>query len=673
MGLLEPSSRSERHNSSHARQRGSKTPSGIQSRRDGTTQESVLCPPYGTDPLSLIPRAPALAKIVSPLRGCGIMSGIASNIVMSLMILSVLLLQQTPTTQQQQPQPTGSIVGIVVRIGTGEPIAGARVILARGVVGLPAAVGAFPIAPPPVSFSVSTGPVGSRQITPSSVPTDSQGRFVIQNVDAGAYRITVAANGYARQEYGQRSFGTQGTVIDVAPGQALKDIVIRMTPAGNVTGRISDDLGKPAIGAQVQLLRATYNPNGQKQFQAAGTARTNDRGEYRLFWVTPGRYYLTAGSAAGPTRPLEFGGAGDSPNGIQESYALTYYPGAADLKDAAALEVQAGVELSATDFTVPLQQLHKVRGRVIDSRTGQRPAAVNLSIASRNLTGGTFSSGASQAYNPADGTFELRDVAPGSYVVTAQIQEANQPQVPLLPAGPSRPSASAAVTVSTTDVDGLALNIVAPVSIPGRLFVEGQELSSVQGFDRMRVQLSQAEAILPFSQTPQFQALNSDGTFRADNALPGQYRLSVFQMPPDFYIKEARFDQTDVLNKPLAFTGSVPTPLDIVLSPKAGQIDGTVMNDKHEPTPNIQVVLIPDLHRERTDLYKSSTSAQGGRFTMRGITPGDYKLFAWEALEQFAYFDSDLVQRYEPQAKPVHVTESGKLTVEVSVIPATTQ
>src|SRR5262249_6423450 len=313
------------------------------------------------------------------------------------------------------------------------------------------------------------------QAPPSSVPTDAQGRFVIQNVEAGSYRITVAANGYARQEYGQRAFGSPGTSINVAAGQALKDIVIRMTPAGNVTGRISDDRGKPAVGAQVQLLRTSYSPNGQKQFQAAGTAKTNDRGEYRLYWVTPGKYYLSAGSASGPTRALEFGGTGDSPNGLQESYALTYYPGAADLKDAAAIEVHAGGAMSAMDFTVPVQQLRKVRGRVIDSRTAQRPAAASLSIASRTLTGGGFSMGAYQAYNPADGTFEIRDVAPGSYVVTAQFQEPNQ-TAPLPPSIPGQPGASAPINVVMADVDGIVLNIVAPVSIPGRLIVEGQQL-----------------------------------------------------------------------------------------------------------------------------------------------------------------------------------------------------
>jgi len=211
------------------------------------------------------------------------------------------------------------------------------------------------------------------------------------------------------------------------------------------------------------------------------------------------------------------------------------------------------------------------------------------------------------------------------------------------------------------------LNIVAPVSLPGRLIVEGQQLSGVQGFERIRVQLAQAD-VMPLLMTPQFQALNSDGTFREDNVLPGQYRVSIILMPPNFYVKEARFDQTDVLNNPLEFNGSVPTPLDIVLSPNAGQVEGTVVNDKQEPASGIQVVLIPDLHRERVDLYKTSMSTQSGRFTIRSITPGDYKLFAWEAPEQFAYFDSDFVQQFESQAKPVYITESSKQTVQVNVI-----
>src|SRR5437867_227080 len=267
--------------------------------------------------------------------------------------------------QQEQQNQKASIEGAVVRIATGEPVA-ARVSLARVVIGptghptVAPPVGPTPNIPPGASVGAV---VSSPPAAIPSVMTDSKGKFVFKDLDPGAYRITIAANGYARQEYGQRLLvGGQGTPIILAPGQNLKDIVVRLTPAGNVSGRISDENGRPAAGVQVQLVRTSFNSSGQRQFQSAGQTRTNDRGEYRLFWVTPGRYFLLAGSQPGPVRPSEQGGVGDSPNGIQESYALTYYPGVMNVKDAMVLEVPSGVELNAIDFTAPRQQLFRIRG-----------------------------------------------------------------------------------------------------------------------------------------------------------------------------------------------------------------------------------------------------------------------------------------------------------------------
>src|SRR3954462_10720030 len=70
----------------------------------------------------------------------------------ALAFLLVLQLQtaQTPGTQQQPPK--GSIEGIVVRIGTAEPISGARVTLTRvqaPATALPAAPSLPPGQPPP--------------------------------------------------------------------------------------------------------------------------------------------------------------------------------------------------------------------------------------------------------------------------------------------------------------------------------------------------------------------------------------------------------------------------------------------------------------------------------------------------------------------------------------------
>jgi len=55
---------------------------------------------------------------------------------------------------------------------------------------------------------------------------------------------------------------------------------------------------------------------------------------------------------------------------------------------------------------------------------------------------------------------------------------------------------------------------------------------------------------------------------------------------------------------------------------------------------------------------------------MRSITPGDYKFFAWEALENYGYFDPDVMRRSDSLGKAVRVAESSRLVVEGKMIPA---
>jgi hypothetical protein len=161
-----------------------------------------------------------------------------------------------------------------------------------------------------------------------------------------------------------------------------------------------------------------------------------------------------------------------------------------------------------------------------------------------------------------------------------------------------------------------------------------------------------------------------DGAFSLNNVLRGEYRVTVSSPQPEFYVKETRLDSVDVLNQPLLVSGAISGTLDIVLSSKAGQIEGTILNEQSQPVEGIQTVLIPDRLRDRIELYKTAVSDQNGHFTIRGITPGEYKIFAWEAIEEFAYFDLDFLRQSEQKGKPVSISESSKVTTEVKVIPA---
>src|SRR6185436_11542325 len=106
-------------------------------------------------------------------------------------------------------------------------------------------------------------------------------------------------------------------------------------------------------------------------------------------------------------------------------------------------------------------------------------------------------------------------------------------------------------------------------------------------------------------------------------------------------LKDARLGQQDVLQG-VTIGDDANESLEITLSPNAGQLDGMLTDASLKPVAGAQAVLIPDRSPGRRDLYRTAVTSTDGRFTLRGITPGDYRLFAWEDLEPYAYFDPEV-------------------------------
>jgi hypothetical protein len=57
-------------------------------------------------------------------------------------------------------------------------------------------------------------------------------------------------------------------------------------------------------------------------------------------------------------------------------------------------------------------------------------------------------------------------------------------------------------------------------------------------------------------------------------------------------------------------------------------------------------------------------------FVLQGISPCDYKVFAWETIESGAYTSPDFLQPYESLGESVHVSEGSHNSVQVDLIPA---
>jgi hypothetical protein len=181
------------------------------------------------------------------------------------------LLVATPiliATPLQEP-PKAEIAGIVLQAGTNDPIPRAQLTLervsnnCRGASAPRGARGAT--APsPPATDSAANQPVFS----------DGDAKFTFKDLEACSYRLTGARNGYVKQQYGQRAVGRQGATIHLAAGQAMTDLVLRLKPAGNVSGHVRDSNGVPLNGLLVQLLRATYDQTGKRILQSAGSPRS---------------------------------------------------------------------------------------------------------------------------------------------------------------------------------------------------------------------------------------------------------------------------------------------------------------------------------------------------------------------------------------------------------------
>jgi hypothetical protein len=95
-----------------------------------------------------------------------------------------------------------------------------------------------------------------------------------------------------RTEYGQKLPGSPALDVTIAAGQRLNDIRLTLIAGGVVSGRVTDR-GQPVGIADVVAMKPVYN-DGQTTMVPVLTDRTNDLGEYRIFWLPPGRYHIMA-------------------------------------------------------------------------------------------------------------------------------------------------------------------------------------------------------------------------------------------------------------------------------------------------------------------------------------------------------------------------------------------
>jgi hypothetical protein len=570
-----------------------------------------------------------------------------------------IVIRQTPGDMQLPGMPggrqfktgTGRIRGRVVSADTGAPIRRAQV-------------------------RISGPDVGSK-----AALTDAEGRYEFRELPAGRFSLTGTKSGYVTVQYGQTRPFEQGRQIELADKQALDKADINLPRGSVISGRIVDEYGEPVAEAMVTAMRQTWVGGRRRLVPAGRFSQTNDLGQYRMYGLPPGDYYVSA--TLRNTETMVFDVMGSPPGGPTGStpasgYAPTYFPGTPSAGDAQKVVVALSQEAQQTDFALLPVRLASVSGMVVSSDGKPvETAMVNLLPVSRSGDVGMMMMGTS-ARTQKDGQFTLNSVAPGDYTVNVrsmriQTSDAGGNTTFMAtmggPGGGDGEFASIPLTVAGENIANLAIVTTKGASLSGRLSFEGGP--KPENVQTIRISANADQSDGPMMVGATAATAKPDGTFEL-KGLAGHRVIRAGNLPQGWMLKTVRLNGTDITDAGVDFkAGEQYSNLEIVLTAKTTEITGGVTIDNGTPTKDYTVVVFSeDPDHWTIPMSRWIVGArpdQDGRFKIRNMPPGTYFAVALDYIESGAWSDPDLLDRLKTRAKRFTLDEGASETLDLKI------
>jgi protocatechuate 3,4-dioxygenase beta subunit len=500
--------------------------------------------------------------------------------------------------------PSGVIEGSVIRAGTDPPL---------------------PLINARVELTGGREPLVGR--------TNGSGQFSFDGLPAGAYGLSVARDGYIREVYGGQADDPGRTPIRITAGQRVDSIRFELDPAPTVSGKIQDIANKPLADIVVQALKMSYDALGMRHLTTFASTRTDDRGQYRLYWLDPGNYFIQT-LPPPVTEPVR----------TKVASAPTYFPGFPDLDSARAIRLEAGQEASGIDVTVATQPITVVSGRVVHALTHD-PVIARIRLTPAASPGFHLYEAAS---NP-EGNFLFTAVAPGSYVVSAV----------------SAGGLSVFSKVLVRDFDPrMFLEIGPGIALEGQMFSRQGPLTNAAGLE---VKLLPVDEILQ----PVSAQVDASGHLVFQGIHPGRYVIDLMGLPQNHYLEAAQFGAENPLNKPLelSYAQAAQPPLQMLLADNGGGVSGTVFDDNDKTFGGALITLVPaETQGYQVHKYRVTTSDANGSFRVQSVPPGEYDLYSWQTIEPRAWLNMDFLRLYEHASVRVVIAGGDVAAASVRVI-----
>ena len=540
--------------------------------------------------------------------------------------------RDTPAQKNTVRPPAGRITGRVVASDNGRPVKRARVFISA--VEMPGGRGML---------------------------TDDAGVFDFTELPGGRYTLTVSKSGFVSLSYGQRRPLQAGTPLQLAEDQQIKGIQFQLPRGSVIGGRVLDEDGDARPGVVVRVMRYQYQ-QGERRLTAAGTAQTDDRGQFRVWGLMPGDYYINAvmrgggfggfGGGFGPGGAFAGRGgrgSGGAPGGNEQdqtNYAPTYYPGVPSVNEAKPITVGLSQEVLDVNFGMQLVKIARITGHVAN------PDGTMVTSGNVNLSPESTASGRGNQLGVNfggriewDGAFTITNVPPGRYVLRAR---ADDSLIPLFAMQP--------LSLNGEDVGDLNVVLSAGASITGAVtFLPGQAPAP----DPTQIRLS-APSTDQSDFGPQPNArVDKDGRFALEGVSAGSHLVRAAGNLRGWVLKSVTIGGRDVTDTPVAVrSGETLGNVVVSFTDRLNEVNGTVTDEGGAASPDFTVLAFPtdaSLWRPLTRQIMTARPDQTGQYRIRGLPPGEYYLVAVDPAEQGEWF--------EPAYLDDHRAGAGRVTL----------
>lgn len=531
---------------------------------------------------------------------------------------------QAPPNQQAPPPPgTATIRGHVFAADTGEPLRKAQV-------------------------RIVANEIRENRLT----TTDVNGAYEFTEVRPGRYTINATKGSYVSMSYGQARSTDAPKPLEILDRQTVERLDLSLPRGGVITGRIVDDFGEPMSDVQVSPQRYQFVQGRRTLMMSGRISLTNDLGEFRLFGIAPGQYYIEA-----TWRQMNM-----TPNpGPAErlTFPPTFFPGTTDAAEAQRLTIGAGQEIRDLVMAIRPAKAARVTGTVTGA--DGKPMTPGMVMAMR--TSGMGVDVAGNGPVRPDGTFAINALAAGEYTLRAQRNgmTADGPEF-----------ATATITVNGEDVSDVHLVATRPSAASGRIVVDPAAAQQLPKTITL--------ALFPWSMgfgmmgpPPPPVRVADDYSF-VMKAPPGVMRVSLggFGPPPvGWSIRSIHINGVDVTDTGIEFKANEDiSGVEVELTNKLTTVSGTVSSGGNLMKDYTVIVFAQD--REKwtgmSRYIAIGRPDQDGRFKTGNLAPADYYAIAVDRIDAGQWTDPDFLESIRSRASTLSLMEGETKVVDLKLV-----